>query len=94
MLITRAMPLAGIPALQEVSSQRQLVPRAQARLTGRQACLSQEQRPKSESGCEMYGSGEMGLVLSPKPDRRDIAALLQRHSQELREGGHPQAGEN
>lgn len=55
----------------------------QAWHTGRQVCLSQGQTPKSESGCGMYVSGEMDLVLSPKPDRRDITAPLQRQSQAL-----------
>lgn len=34
----------------------------------------------------MYGSGEIDLALSPKPDRRDRAAGLQRQSQALGKG--------
>lgn len=82
-VVTPAMLLAGVPALRGVSSQRELVSWGNTWCTGRQVFLSQEQRPKSESGCGMYGSGEMDLALSPKPDRKDIAAPLQRPSQAL-----------
>lgn len=84
MLTLPAMPLPGVPALQGVSSQRELVfLREQTWCTGRQVCLFQNQRQKSEPGCRRYGSGEKDQALSPKPDRKDIAAPLQRQCQAL-----------